>query len=91
MVFLVYEVSYRLFLDENENMPKHELKRCYRMRHLFSDAFVVKIAAASGAAKDNICYLHKTEKLRHQPNYLSQHKAYIKKLPLSQLIAKCLF
>lgn len=88
MVFLVYDVLYRLFLDENENMPKHEMKRCYGMGHLFSDA---KIATASGAAKDNLCYLHKTKKLRYQSSDLSQHNAYFKKLPLSQVIVKCLF
>lgn len=65
------------------------MERCYRMWHLLSDALVVKIATASGAAKDNVCYLHKTEKLKHQSSDLSQ--SLLKKLPLCQVIAKCLF
>lgn len=91
LVFLVYQVSYRLFSDENENMPKHEMERCSRMWHLFSDAFVVKRATASGAAKDNLCYLHKTEKLRHQSSDLSQHEAYLKNFQFPRLLPSVCF
>lgn len=87
MVFLVYQVSYTLFLDENENMTKHG--KMLQNVTSFSDAFLIKIATASGAAKDNVCYLHKTEKLKYQLSDLSQ--SLLKKLPRCQVIAKSLF